>query len=450
MKTPPKVLWTEGVTLRPQHLQQSDRYHESRLHQIASAMHPHSWGVRSVAWNQAALENNLLRADAMSLIFQDGEPYDAPASDLLPEAVDLAGLPSTEETFTFYAALPAFKCHGGNLAGFSESPQTHARFLQVALQTPDLYTGALDADVVYLAKKPQLLSHLVPRSEFVSMPVVRLRRLPSGGFETDPTFVAPSISIAAAPAITRQLDALMQKLQAKIDVLYGVQREPTKDAVVQGGDVSSFWLLHTISTGCASLHHYVKCQEHHPERLYHDLLGLAGGLMTFSRRFRIGDLPGYSHEQPGPAFAKLVAIVRDLVDTVISSKYLAIPLVQDAARPSYFEAKLPSDAIDQHTVLCLGVRAEMPALELVTAVPTRFKVGTPDDVSRMVASALPGVQLVHMPQVPAAVPVRPNTQYFTLQSKSQLYANMLQAQALSVYVPSGVRELQLELFALTS
>jgi type VI secretion system protein ImpJ len=258
------------------------------------------------------------------------------------------------------------------------------------------------------------------------------------------------MSVAAAPALARQLDALMQKLQAKIDALYAAQREPTKNVVVQGGDVSSFWLLQTISAGCASLHHHAKCRAFHPERMYQDLLGLAGGLMAFSRKVRIGDLPGYDHEQPGPAFARLDAVVRDLVDTVISSKYLAIPLVQDAARPSYFEGKLTLDAIDQKTLLCLGVRADFPPLELVAAVPTRFKVGTPDDVSRLVASALPGVELVHMPQVPAAVPIAPNTYYFSLQSKGPLYANLLQAQAVSVYVPSGIRELSLELFAITS
>lgn len=450
MKTPPKILWTEGVTLRPQHFQQSDHYHEGRLRRVTAAMHPHGWGVKSVSWDAEALANNVLRAEAMSLIFPDGDTYDAPEPDLLPAAVDLAGLPPTEQIFTFYAGLPALRGRGGNLKGCKEQAREHARFVQVPIETPDLYTEALDAELVYLAKQAQLLSHLAPRAEFVSFPVVRLRRLGSGGFDIDPAFSGPGMSIAAAPALARQLEALMQKLQAKIDSLYAAQREPSKNVVVQGGDISSFWLLHTISTGCASLQHYVRCPAYHPERLFHELLRLAGGLMTFSRKCRIGDLPGYDHEDPGAAFARLDAIVRDLVDTVISSKYLAIPLEQDKARPSYFEGKLPGAAIDQQTMLCLAVRADMPALELVAAVPTRLKVGSPDDVSRLVASALPGVGLVHMPQVPQAIPVRPNTYYFALQNSSALYANMLQAQALSIYAPSGIRELCLELFAVTA
>jgi len=449
MKTPCKILWTEGVTLRPQHFQQQDHYHETRLHRMAAALHPYAWGLTAEAtWDEEALANSTLRAESLSLMFQDGDTYDAPRSDSLPEPVDLAELPSNEHHFTFYAALPAYQPHGGNLADMCDQKKGPARFRQLELETPDLYTEALDSSIVYLAKQVRLLSHLAPRAGYVSIPVLRLRRRGSG-FEIDPTYITPSTSVGAVPALARLMGALMQKLQAKIDALYSAQREPSKDVVVQGGDMSSFWLLQTISAGCASLHHHTQCRGFHPERLFQDLLGLAGGLMAFSRKVRVRDLPGYDHEQPGPAFARLDAILRDLVDTVISSKYLAIGLAQDPARLSYFEGKLP-DAIDQQTMLCLGVRADLPALELVALIPARFKVGAPDDISRLVASALPGVDLVHMPQVPVAVPIRPNTYYFVLQGKGPLYANMLQAQAASVYVPSGIHDLSLEMFAITS
>jgi type VI secretion system protein ImpJ len=92
----------------------------------------------------------------------------------------------------------------------------------------------------------------------------------------------------------------------------------------------------------------------------------------------------------------------------------------------------------------------MPGLELVDIVPLRFKIGAPDDVEKFVLSAMPGVRLQHAPQVPAAVPVRPDTYYFTLENKGQMYERMLQAQSISIYVPSGINELRLELIAVTS
>jgi type VI secretion system protein ImpJ len=52
--------------------------------------------------------------------------------------------------------------------------------------------------------------------------------------------------------------------------------------------------------------------------------------------------------------------------------------------------------------------------------------------------------------VPAAVPVRPDTCYFTLDSKGPMYERMLQAQSIAVYVPSGMRDLKLELVAVAA
>jgi len=54
-----------------------------------------------------------------------------------------------------------------------------------------------------------------------------------------------------------------------------------------------------------------------------------------------------------------------------------------------------------------------------------------------------------MAQVPAEVPVRPNTYYFSVESKGALYENMLKAQAIAIYVPTGIKGLKLELFGIT-
>ena len=92
----------------------------------------------------------------------------------------------------------------------------------------------------------------------------------------------------------------------------------------------------------------------------------------------------------------------------------------------------------------------MPVVELVSAVPLRIKLGAPDDVDKFVLAAMPGVRIQHAPQVPAAVPVRPDTVYFLVEAKGQMYERMLQAQSVSVYVPASMSELRLELVAVTA
>src|SRR4051812_45595041 len=89
-----KILWSEGLTLGPQHFQLQDIYHENRLRLVAESLSPYFWGVRQLDWSLDGLKHGRLGADSMSIIFPDGETYEAPAHDLLPEAVDLSRLPA--------------------------------------------------------------------------------------------------------------------------------------------------------------------------------------------------------------------------------------------------------------------------------------------------------------------------------------------------------------------
>ncbi|WP_296944927.1 type VI secretion system baseplate subunit TssK [uncultured Massilia sp.] len=450
MNIPAKVLWGEGLFLRPQHFQQQDRYHEARLGETASALHPYCWGVRRLEIDADALRADVLRVVELALIFPDGEIVRAPGPDPLPQQVRLGDLPPDMQSLTFHAALPALKLHGENCAARGDAaPAQLVRYGQREHDTDDLFGESAPAPVAYLTKTVRLVPDLEPLDAYDSVPLVRLHRVATGGFEIDQAFTPPSLSIDGAPGLHARLVRLMEKLLAKVHALYGHYREPGRNVIaLRGGDVASFWLLHTVSAGHAALGHYLAHRDLHPERLFQDLLALAGGLMTFSRGIRLEDLPAYAHHDPGPAFARLDAILRELLDTVISSKYFAIALAHE--RPSYHLGALDSGKIDAHTTLYLGVAADLPALQLVEVVPLRFKIGAPEDVDKLVLSAMPGVRLAHAPQVPAALPVRPDMVYFVLENRGVLYDCMLKAQAISIYVPNGIRDLKLELIAIAA
>jgi type VI secretion system protein ImpJ len=442
MSLAPKILWAEGLLLGQHLFQRQDAYHEMRLQRMAFALNPHLWGVRHVQWIEENLANNYLSPLAMSLIFQDGEMVEAPASDRLPLQVDLSALPIDEQVFTFYAALPSLKPHGGNAQG-------DGRYLESEADTPDLFSGAPSAEVSFLNKTVHLLSQLDSRDGFVSMPVARICRLPEGGFELDATFVAPSVSIGAAAPLGLMLDRLICKLTAKIDTLRAVHQQTHATTFeVHIGDISSFWMLNAVSSAAASLLHCSRSGRQHPEVLYEKLMSLAGSLMTFSSKYNVKELPSYSHDEPGPGFARLEAIIRDLVDIVSASKFFTIALALDERRRTHYRGTLDAEKVNSKTELYLAITADMPALELVATVPRIFKVGSPENIETLIMSALPGIGLLHMPQVPAAIPARPRTVYFHIENKGALYENMLKAQSIGIYVPDGINGLSIELLGI--
>lgn len=444
-----KVLWGEGLFLRPQHFQQQDAYHEWRLAQSIRSVHPYAWGVRSIKVDTDALQAGRLRLLELQLILPDGETYAAPSEDELPLPLPLDGMFGERNEITIHACAAAIRSKGSNFAGSREEADTAVRYYQQQKECEDLYTDAASAELSVLGKSLKLLASHEPHGHLVSLPVARLRRNASGVVEVDPRYIPPVTSVQASPAMHLHLRRLLDVLQAKVEALYGFHREPTRNVIeFRSGDVASFWLLHTASSAFASLSHLMRHPGLHPERLFQALLELAGALLTFSKGYSLSDLPAYEHANPGPGFLKLDHIIRELLETVISTRYFAVTLAE--VRPSFHQGRLDAQQISASTNLYLGVSASMPAAELVDAVPMRFKIGSPDDVEKLVLSAMAGVQLTHAPQVPAAIPVRPGNYYFAVEPRGALYERMLQAQAVSLYVPSGIADLKLELIAVNS
>lgn len=441
-----KVLWGEGLFLRPQHFQRQDAYHEARLFESIQAIQPYNWGVRSVRFDRDALGSNVLRASELSLVFPDGALYAAPQADDLPPPVALDTLPDGINEFTFYLALHPVRETGQNYA--TEGDGFVSRYVSKQGIVPDHFTDAAEADITFLKTSVKLIAHSEPRDQLLSVPLVRVRRTATSGFELDESFVPPCLAIDASPLLHQRLRQLIDALQAKVNALYGFHREPTKNIIeFRSGDIASFWLLHTASAAFAALAHLYQHSALHPERLFQELLRLAGQLMTFSKGYALADLPAYRHDDPGPGFARLDGMLRDLLETVISTRYFAIAL--EEVRPSFHAGRLDSGKIDDKTQFFLAVSADLPAVELVDAVPARFKVGAPDDVDKLVLSAMPGVRLAYTPQVPPAIPVRPGACYFALEARGALYERMLQARSTMIYAPSGLNDLKLELIAVT-
>lgn len=444
-----KVLWGEGLFLRPQHFQQQDAYHEWRLAQAVRGLHPYAWGVKSLKVDTDALQAGRLRFTELQLVLPDGEFYNAPAEDELPEPISLDAVFAQGNEVVLHAAAAPLRANGSNFASSREQADTATRYYQQQRDVEDQYTDAASAQLSLLGKSVKLVAEHDPRGHLVTVPLLRMRRNATGGFELDPRYVPPSLTIQASPVVFLYLRRLLDVLQAKVDALYGFHREPSKNIIeFRSGDVASFWLLHTASGAYASLAHLMRHPGLHPERLFQRLLELAGALMTFSKGFTLADLPAYDHANPGPAFFRLDHIIRELLETVISTRYFGVALSE--VRPSFHQGRLDAQQINATTNLYLGVSASMPPAELVEAVPLRFKIGAPEDVEKLVLSALPGVPISHSPQVPAAVPVRPGSYYFAIEPRGALYERMLQAQAVSLYVPAGIADLKLELIAVNS
>ena len=445
-----KILWGEGLFLRPQHFQLQDSYHEQRLNHTVRSTIPFAYGVQSIKFDEAQLNTHVLALESIEMLWQDGEIYQAPARDLLPEPVQLDDLNLRGEMLV-YLALPIVQPNKNNVV--FESGAQPGRYHSHLTQTHDLFTDATPADITLLKRRAEfklLDAQFEPNHEmdgFIYLPVAKIKRHSSGHFEFERKFIPPILHIESSDSLLQGLRRTLNVIKAKIKTIQTNNRENEQKLIeFRSGDIVSFWLVNALNTAHATLSHVLQYPQIHPERLFFELLRLTGSLLTFSSAYEVDQLPRYKHHQLQDSFEQLDVILRELLDTIISSRYISIGLKE--IRPSYWVGSLESDKITRDTRLYIAVSSSMmQAHELIQIVPLRFKVGNTVDVEQRVMAALPAIPIHHLMQVPTAIPVRSGVSYFEIEPNNDLYQRMLDSESICIYVPAGFQDLSIELIA---
>src|SRR3954466_8992513 len=84
-----KVVWSEGMLLQPQHLQQSERHGDHARHVLLRSTTPYAWGFAELEIDTAALTLGKLALVRAVGMFAGGTVFDMRAVDPLPEPVDI-------------------------------------------------------------------------------------------------------------------------------------------------------------------------------------------------------------------------------------------------------------------------------------------------------------------------------------------------------------------------
>jgi flagellar hook-associated protein 2 len=87
-----RVVWSEGMFLRPQHFQQAQRYQEFAQHQLLLSAQGHFWGFHSLQLDAAKLTEALAAdANAVSGVFASEAGVAVKLGDYLQERLSSTG-----------------------------------------------------------------------------------------------------------------------------------------------------------------------------------------------------------------------------------------------------------------------------------------------------------------------------------------------------------------------
>ena len=441
MKTE-RPLWARGQMVSPQHFQQQAATAAWSVESVARMGALNPWGVQQVVFDSALLKQGRLKAAHLCVRFADGTLIDTGNADALPPVMIL---PQTSE-LTVVLALPLEHENGGNCLQPDEKAERPVRW-RLAWRQVRNHFGDDSRQIAVMQPELKLRDVQDDNGNYQTVAVARLYRDSQGNWSQDPAFIPPLLSVQASSWLGEQLEQVSEKLGARLKRLMAMRRESNERmADFAVADVSLFWLLNALNSAEPVLGHFQRHPQVHPERLYQELAGLAGSLLTFSLEHTTTDIPAYRHERLTETFPPLFDLLDVLLEASLPSRVVAIDLEHDERRKRW-HARLHDPRLREGADFYLSIRSSLPAAQLLEQVRTQCKTGSPGEVDQIVNNSEKGVPLKAMSHVPAAVPLRLENQYFTLDMTHPAALTMLAEGHCVFYVPGGMGEPTLELFA---
>lgn len=438
-----KVVWTEGLFLRPQHLQQQERYLERFTELRAGAMVPYSWGFQELE-----LETDLLSVGKLGIrsargVFADGTPFCMPGDDPLPPPLDVD---AEWRDQTVFLTLPVRSPTQPDSGRADTAAEKLVRFRVRETEVADA-SGSVEGmtPLEVGGMSARLLPQSQPLEGLTTIPVARIVECRSDRrVILDEAFMPSGACTQAVPRLVTFLNELLGLLHQRGEAL--ASRVAVTD---RGGaaEIADFLLLQVVNRYQPLVAHLCAAPLQHPEALYRVLLEMAGELSTFTASGkRPGGFPPYRHEAQRESFDPLITALRNSLSAVMEQTAIPVPLQE--RKYGVWVAVVPDMSLLDTASFVLAAKADMKSEDLRRQLPAQAKIGPVEKIRDLVNLQLPGISVAPMPVAPRQIPYNAGYLYFEFEKGSQMWKELKTSGGIAFHFGSEFAGLDLQLWAI--
>lgn len=321
-----RVVWSEGMFLRPQHFQQHDRYLETLVDGRCRSLLAGGWGFSELKLDDALLTQGKLAIVSARGVLPDGTPFNIPADDPAPAPLNV------EESLRdgiVYLGLPLKRVGTRDTVEEGEALGGARYVSQVQEVRDDNAAFESRAPVALGSQAFRLLTERDGLGEYAAVGVARVReKRADQALSLDEDYLPPVLDIAAAPPLASFAKELLGLLHQRGEALAG---RVVASSAGGASEIADFLLLQLVNRAEALTGHLSRVRPLHPQELYRELVALAGEFCTFTAsQRRPEEYPVYNHDDLAASFAPVMLALRQALATVIDAKAIAIPIVEKA------------------------------------------------------------------------------------------------------------------------
>jgi type VI secretion system protein ImpJ len=437
-----RVLWKEGLFMRPQHLQKQDYYWMERICELYQQQGPYAYGITHFKYLPAALSRGELRVQRLEGIMPDGTVFnltgcEAQLACVIPDKIDQAWLVLT---------LPPHTVKGVRVAESMHAAKTERYFISQEKVSDELVgeQELLELEILEPNFKLRVVSDLAEVVSDEVLPLLKLlERRDNGALIVDEDFVPPLLNIRAHPGLSQSVEEISGLLNARRQKL--LERLGGGDQYGVAG-LNELLLLQLINRYEPILQHYERQIVLHPEWVYREFLKLAGELRTFTSEDRgYSTAPMYQHQDLAKCFSVLMMDLREALNYVFDDPAILIPLV--AHQYHLYLAEFGKMYFDYQR-LVLEVKADMPLDQVRHLFPSHVKLGPTEMIRDLVNLQIPGIGVSALPVAPRQIPYHSGTVYFELDNQGELWEKLRHSPGMALHLGGDFPGVELRLWAI--
>jgi type VI secretion system protein ImpJ len=438
-----KVVWTEGLFLQPQHLQQQERYFDRLVRTSTTGLRPFAWGLTSLELDTDMLTLGKFAIRSAAGIMPDGTPFSVPDDVDHPKPLDL---PDSARNAIVYLLLPG-RQQGGVETASPQVTETVARFVTGEHEAADTNAGFQGSATVPIGKlRLRYAMEGEARAGFAAIGLVRIVEVRADKSTVlDEGFIPPMLTSSASGVLAGFISQLQGLLHHRAEALAGrVSESGTRGA----GEIADYLLLQLCNRYEPLMTHLASIvQQLHPETFYQIAVSLAGELATFTEtRKRPVTFPLYKHEDLQATFRPVFAALRQALSAVLEQTAVPIPL-QERKFGIRVGPILDRSLVTEATWV-LAVKAQIPAETLRRTFPNLVKIGPVEQIRELITVALPGIAARALPVAPRQLPYYAGTSYFELDRSGPYWAALSRSGGVAIQVSGDLPGLEIECWAI--
>ena len=253
-----KVVWSEGLFLRPHHLQQSDRYLEHLLESARAAGHAVSVGVLALEIDRDLAQQSKFGLRRAAGVMPDGTPFDIPADSPLPPPDRRAGRRRQADRCGCPCRSAAANTREVD-DGAAESASRYASGPEMLIDSTSALRIEEEIDIAH----PRLGFELrkTAKPGYSGLAIARIVEVRDKAIVFDEKFAPPVLTCAAHPVVEGWIDRVIGWVENKLEELARYAADPTAGGGLQSAD---YFVLQLLNRHIPVLKHFRRSRYVHP------------------------------------------------------------------------------------------------------------------------------------------------------------------------------------------